>query len=104
MAKIILTEGKVTKEFENYEVMFQDISERGIVIAKVEDGKLITSDKKELVVEIVTTIGTAETLTAEISTYRDGLRKTIVPLMKQGIVSKEQAAKMGEQFKFLDKK
>lgn len=104
MEKIILTEGKVTKEFENYELMFQDISERGIIIEKVEDGKLTTTEKKELTIAVLTTAGTADALIKEIVDYRDELRKTIVPLMKQGIVTKEQANKLGEQFKFIEKK
>jgi hypothetical protein len=104
MSKIILTEGKEKKEFKSYEEMFQDISSRGFIILNVEDGKIITKDKKEFTIEVVTTIGTAEAFLKEMIKYREEQRKTIVPLMKQGIVTKEQAAKMGEQFKFIDKK
>ena len=102
MTKIILTEEKTKKEFGSFEEMFQSISEKGIVLEKVEDGKLITKDGKELAIEIVTT-DIKDIFHKEISIYRDELRKTIIPLMKQGIVTKEQAEKLKDQFSCLEK-
>jgi len=102
MAQVLLTADKKSQEFENFEKMFQDISEKGIVVTNVEDGVITTKDKKTLTFQIITTEGTKEKLQKEIEVYRDELRKSIVPLMKQGIVSKEQAGKLKEQFEFLD--
>jgi len=102
MTKVILTEGKTKKEFESFEEMFQSISEKGIVLDKVEDGKLTTVDGKEMPIEIFTT-DIKDIFNKEISIYRDELRKTIVPLMKQGIVTKEQAEKLKAQFACIDK-
>ena len=102
MSKVLLTVDKKSEEFENFETMFQALSEKGIVVIKVEDGKITTKDKKELVFQIVTSEGTKVKLQAEIEVYRDKLRESILPLMKQGIVTKEQAGKLKEQFEFLE--
>ena len=103
MSKILLIGEKENQEFTSFEEMFQAVSEKGIVITAVEDGVLKTKDKKELSFAVVETAGTKDKMVKEVSTYRDGLRQSIVPLMKQGIVTKEQAAKLKEQFDFLDK-
>jgi len=103
MAKVLLIADKKTEEFDSFEAMFQAVSEKGIVVTEVTDGILKTKDKKELQFSIITTEGTEDKLKKEIEVYRDKLRESILPLMKQGIVTKEQAGKLKEQFEFLDK-
>ena len=102
MGKVLLTADKKVVEFDNFEAMFQDLSEKGMIVVSVEDGKIITKDKKELSFSIVTTEGTKEKLNSEIEAYREKLRVSIPPLMKQGVFTKEQAGKLKEQFEFLD--
>lgn len=103
MSKVLLIGEKKTEEFENFEGMFQALSEQGVIVVGLEDGVITTKDKKEIPFAIVETVGIKSKMVSEISKYRDGLRQSIMPLMKQGIVTKEQAAKLKEQFDFLDK-
>jgi len=102
MAKIILIADKKAEEFNSFEAMFQAISEKGIVVTDVKDGIITTKDKKEFSFGIMNIDNTEKNLKKEIEVYRDKLRESILPLMKQGIVTKEQAGKLKEQFEFLD--
>jgi radical SAM superfamily enzyme with C-terminal helix-hairpin-helix motif len=103
MFEVLLKLGKNTSRFKNFEEMFQSISEEGLIVEDVKDGIIKTKDKKELEFMIVTKDNTEEKFKKEIEQYRDKLRESILPLIKQGIVTKEQAGKLKEQFDFLSR-
>ena len=106
MSKLILdvSEDEV-KGFKSYEEMFQYISEQGKIVLSVKDGEIETKDGLKMSFGVIEGKGSKVKFIKEIDSYRESLRKTIGPLIKQGIVTKEQIAdKLKDQFEFINEK
>jgi hypothetical protein len=103
MKKVVLYAEGGHQEFENFEKMFEELSEKGVIVESVKDGSLVIKGK-EVNFAIQTTEGTSEMFMNEVSLYRDELRGYIAKLKKQGIqVSPEEMKKLAKQFEFLPK-
>lgn len=103
MKVINITNGKV---YENYVELFQELSNDGVVISVIEDGKIIgKKGEEDFSIEIgEISTETKDKLIFEVSEYKDSLRESVTLLKKQGLITKEAINKLGEQFAFMNSK
>lgn len=106
MKKIITIEKDIITHYDSFELMFQALSEQGLIIESLEDG-VIKGNKGEDKVEICfgefISEGTKQVVVEDISKYRDVLRESVTLLKKQGLIEKPQLEKLAAQFAFLKK-
>lgn len=104
MKKIISIIGSETFLHEDLKSMFQDISEKDLIVKSVSDGEIIADNKG---VEIVIKFGKfnveniSNDFKTEVSDFRNVLRESVGLLKKQGLIDKTQLEKLASQFAFL---
>lgn len=104
MKKIISIIGSETFLHEDLKSMFQDISEKDLIVKSVNDGEIIADNKGT---EIVIKFGKfnveniSNDFKAEVSEFRSVLRESVGLLKKQGLIDKTQLEKLASQFAFL---
>lgn len=104
MKKIISIIGSETFLHEDLKSMFQDISEKDLIVKSVSDGEIIADNKGT---EIVIKFGKfnveniSNDFKTEVSEFRNVLRESVGLLKKQGLIDKTQLEKLASQFAFL---
>ena len=104
MKKIISIIGSETFLHEDLKSMFQDISEKDLIVKSVSDGEIIADNKGT---EIVIKFGKfnveniSNDFKTEVSEFRNVLRESVGLLKKQGLIDKSQLEKLASQFAFL---
>lgn len=104
MKKIISIIGSETFLHEDLKSMFQDISEKDLIVKSVNDGEIIADNKGT---EIVIKFGKfnveniSNDFKTEVSEFRNVLRESVGLLKKQGLIDKTQLEKLASQFAFL---
>lgn len=104
MKKIISIIGSETFLHEDLKSMFQDISEKDLIVKSVNDGEIIADNKGA---EIVIKFGKfnveniSNDFKTEVSEFRNVLRESVGLLKKQGLIDKTQLEKLASQFAFL---
>ena len=104
MKKIISIIGSETFLHEDLKSMFQDISEKDLIVKSVNDGEIIADNKGT---EIVIKFGKfnveniSNDFKTEVSEFRNVLRESVGLLKKQGLIDKAQLEKLASQFAFL---
>ena len=104
MKKIISIIGSETFLHEDLKSMFQDISEKDLIVKSVNDGEIIADNKGT---EIVIKFGKfnveniSNDFKTEASEFRNVLRESVGLLKKQGLIDKTQLEKLASQFAFL---
>ena len=104
MKKIISIIGSETFLHEDLKSMFQDISEKDLIVKSVSDGEIIADNKGA---EIVIKFGKfnveniSNDFKTEVSDFRNVLRESVGLLKKQGLIDKTQLEKLASQFAFL---
>ena len=104
MKKIISIIGSETFLHEDLKSMFQDISEKDLIVKSVSDGEIIADNKGA---EIVIKFGKfnveniSNDFKTEVSEFRNVLRESVGLLKKQGLIDKTQLEKLASQFAFL---
>ena len=93
MKKIISIIGSETFLHEDLKSMFQDISEKDLIVKSVNDGEIIADNKGA---EIVIKFGKfnveniSNDFKTEVSEFRNVLRESVGLLKKQGLIDKTQ--------------
>lgn len=104
MKKIISIIGSETFLHEDLKSMFQDISEKDLIVKSVNDGEIIADNKgTETVIKFgkFNVENISNDFKTEVSEFRNVLRESVGLLKKQGLIDKTQLEKLASQFAFL---
>jgi len=99
--QILLYSESTNEKFDNFKDLFQSLSENGIIVNHLENGKIETN-KGTFEFTYIETENTVEDFKENVEVYRTTLRESVMLLKRQGIeVSKTELNKLAKQFEFL---
>jgi len=97
---LLFNEDSATK-FDSFKDLFQNLSEKGVVVTELTDGKIESSEGTWEFTFIENKNSKAEFINS-VEDYRTTLRESVMLLKKQGIeVNPEELSKLAKQFEFL---
>jgi len=99
--QILLYSESTNEKFDNFKDLFQSLSENGIIVNHLENGKIKTN-KGTFEFTYIETENSVEDFKENVEVYRTTLRESVMLLKRQGIeVSKTELNKLAKQFEFL---